>query len=391
MYKNLLKFFKSSFYIFVNLIIIFIILNFLLAFIWEYRTNKKFENFNPYTKTVLDILELDDNEGRQLYIETWIDRKYEYDQFVEWSEGNQINKKFVNINEDGRKISNNYDCEKNFYFYGGSTTFGYNVTDYQTFPQHFKNILEKKFPQKKYCVFNHGRAGFASPWETILFQKHLNKKKIKDNDFVFFIDGVNERGLTDGINTESLKLYQDAATFDYWNMYKPTLSIFLQSIPFTQFIFRLKQKSRMGSKNLDSIECPLNSKNVSVNSQPVCLSDKEIAQTLENFLKIRNSICSTFKINCFTMLQPFATINGNYFEKYEKSPSIETEMVKDVKKRYLEKLGEYNLLKEIDGIIDISGSLDNEKTLSYVDKAHYSPKANKAIANHIFLFVKDKL
>ena len=91
------------------------------------------------------------------------------------------------------------------------------------------------------------------------------------------------------------------------------------------------------------------------------------------------------------MLQPFATINGNYFEKYEKSPSIETEMVKDVKKRYLEKLGEYNLLKEIDGIIDISGSLDNEKTLSYVDKAHYSPKANKAIANHIFLFVKDKL
>ena len=53
----------------------------MLAIFWEFRTNKKFENFNPYTDTVLELLKLNKDEGRKLYIETWIDRKYEYDQF----------------------------------------------------------------------------------------------------------------------------------------------------------------------------------------------------------------------------------------------------------------------------------------------------------------------
>tara|TARA_A100000164_G_scaffold370398_1_gene396422 strand:- start:1461 stop:2489 length:1029 start_codon:yes stop_codon:yes gene_type:complete len=339
----------------------------------------------------MNLLELDESQARQLYIETWIDRKYEYEQFVEWSEGKQTDKKFVNISKDGRKISNNKVCQKNFYFYGGSTTFGYNVTDYQTFAQYFKDLLDQNFSKKEFCVFNHGRAGFASPWETILFQKHLNEKRINEGDFVFFIDGVNERGLTDGINSESLKLYQNAATYKYWNMYKPTFSIFLQSLPFTQLVLRLKQKNRTGSKNLDSINCPANSRAAPVDSELKCISDNDIAKTLENFVKIRTSICNDFSINCFTMLQPISTVHGKYFENYEKSPAIETGMLKDVNKHYQKVIGKYNLMKKVKGVIDISTSLDNETTLSYVDRSHYSPEANKAIANYIFLEIKDNI
>ena len=40
-----------------------------------------------------------------------------------------------------------------FFFYGGETTFGYNVTDEQTFASFFKDILNIKFPNKNYCVF----------------------------------------------------------------------------------------------------------------------------------------------------------------------------------------------------------------------------------------------
>ena len=45
-----------------------------------------------------------------------------------------------------RKIKNNNNCDLNFVFYGGETTFGYNVTDNQTFASFFKDILNIEFP-----------------------------------------------------------------------------------------------------------------------------------------------------------------------------------------------------------------------------------------------------
>ena len=43
----------------------------------------------------------------------------------------------------------------------------------------------------------------------------------------------------------------------------------------------------------------------------------------------------------------------------------------------------FELIKDTNGIIDISNSLLNEKELSYVDGVHYSPVANKKIAFYI--------
>tara|TARA_A100001011_G_C14292667_1_gene836947 strand:- start:64 stop:1233 length:1170 start_codon:yes stop_codon:yes gene_type:complete len=386
-----MKFLKLFLNVFLSFLIFFVIINLLIAFFWEFRTNQKFSKFNPYTSTVLNLLELDEDQGRQLYLETWIDRKYEYDQFVEWSEGEQIDKKFVNIDRNGRKISNNKNCQKNFYFYGGSATFGYNVADYQTFAQYFKDLLEEEFSERNYCVYNHGRAGFASPWETILFQKHLNQNRFNEEDYVFFINGSTERGLSDGINTGSLRLYQNAATYDYWDMYKPTSLIFLQSLPFTQLILRIKQKKGLDSKNLNTTNCPLNSSQVFVESKPICLSDEDMAKTFENSVRIRSSICNEFNINCYTMLAPFSSIHGKYFEKYEKSPTSETGMLKDVKNQYEKAIGNYNIMKKVEGVIDISKALDNQTTPSFVDRSHYSPKANRAIANYIFLQIKGNL
>jgi len=382
---------RLIFFIGVNLLFFFVIANLAISIYWEYKTIKKFEKFNPYLELSREALGLNLDEARQLYIETWIDRKYQYDQFVEWNEGEQTNKKFVNISQDGRKISNNNDCKKNFYFYGGSTTFGYNVADNQTFAQYFKNILDKEFPNQNFCVFNHGRAGYASPWETFLFQKHLNQKKIGENDFVFFIDGVNERGISDGLNTESIKNFINALSYDYWDIYKPISSLFIQSLPYSQLVLRLKQKKRLGSKDLDSIKCPTNTRTVPINSKLTCLSVEEVSKTLENFIRIRNSTCKEFKINCYTMLQPFSTIHGKYFPEYEKSAAIETGILKDRDQEYEKTIEFYESFAKIKGIVDISGALDSAKTLSYIDRSHYSPAANKSIANKIFSHIKDKI
>ena len=160
--------------IFVSILIFFILFNIIIALTWEIRTTYKLKNFKPYSTEVLEILGLNKEEGRSLYLETWINRKYEYDQFVEWKEQQTPIQKFVNVTDQyGRKIDGNDNCVTNFFFYGGSTTFGYNVTDYQTIPAFFKNIIDTSYPKRNYCVYNFGRAGFASPWENILFQKHF--------------------------------------------------------------------------------------------------------------------------------------------------------------------------------------------------------------------------
>ena len=133
-------------------IIFFLVLNILVAISWKIRTNLKFKNFKPYSNVVLNILDLNEKEGLILYLETWINREYAYDQFTEYAENQTPEQKYVNISErNGRRILNNKNCERFFYFYGGSTTFGYNVTDYQTFSSYFKEILSNNHPGKNYC------------------------------------------------------------------------------------------------------------------------------------------------------------------------------------------------------------------------------------------------
>ena len=111
---------------------------------------------------------------------------------AEYTENQTSEQKYVNISDrNGRRILNNKNCEKLFYFYGGSSTFGYNVTDYQAFSSYFKEILSNNHSSKNYCVYNFGRAGYASSQENILFQKHLLRNRFKAGYFIFFVDGHN--------------------------------------------------------------------------------------------------------------------------------------------------------------------------------------------------------
>ena len=71
--------------------------------------------------------------------------------------------------------------------------------------------------------------------------------------------------------------------------------------------------------------------------------------------------------------------------------TIETGMLK-LDSAYIKKMKErHSHFQSVENIIDISSSLDNETELSYVDRSHYSPPANKAIAKYIYQIVKDKI
>ena len=86
---------KKLFFI---LLLIFFIINVIIVILWPIKTSLKFSNFEPYTKEVLQVLDLNKADSKKLYLETWQrERIYEYEQFTGLTESETTNFKFVNI------------------------------------------------------------------------------------------------------------------------------------------------------------------------------------------------------------------------------------------------------------------------------------------------------
>ena len=341
---------KKKIFRFLSLIIfLFIFINIALSFLWPYITEYRINSKTYYSDSVLNSLEITREEELDFYKESWTNRKFDYVQFVEQYENTPKNQKFVNVDpENGRKIENNKNFIKNFIFYGSSQTFGYNVKDNQTIAANFKNILDKNY--KDYCVYNFGSASHFSTQETIFFITHLLKGKIKKNDFIFFIDGMTEKG---GFKTTKFSNFMHSMyeyfNLKYWNKYYFASTLFFESLPMVQLYKRISQKNR------------------SVNINNEVESDyfkEETFSVFQDNILIRRGICRELEINCYTFLQPFP-------------PNFRVQF-----KNELQKKTEY--------LIDLSALLSNEKELSYV-AGHYSPESSMKIANSIFSIIIDDL
>ena len=356
-------------------IISFFLLNFALGIVWEIRTNLKFKNFKPYDDIVLKVLNLSEEDGLKLYLETYIDRKFDYEQFTEHAENNGYNNKFVNVTPSlGRKTISPKTCNQNIFFYGGSTTFGYNVTDQQTIASYLGELLIEN--DNKVCVKNFGRGSYFSTQENILFQKHVLNKKINSNDIILFVNGINENGNRNSRNTRFLFEANKTINQDYWDMYKYTFPIFFDSLAINQFINRLKKKF-----NLEKITDEHDQQNIFI-------MNKNREHVFQKNVLIRKAICDELFLNCYSFLQPFATIHGNYFKKPVKG-AIEVRILNIKENKELKE--KFDSLKKVTGVIDISNSLDQSEDLSYVDAVHYSPSANKTIASKIYNIIKDNI
>ena len=238
---------------------------------------------------------------------------------------------------------------------------------------------------ENFCVYNFGGASYFSTQENIRFQKHLLESKIKKDDFIFFIDGVNENGLRKTRATDYLIEAFKPKNEKIWNIYKSTLPTFIKSLPVIQLSNRLLKKFI----NIDL------DKNVGV-AGSIRLIPDDLLQVYEQNINIRKGICNVEEINCYSFLQPFATIHGIYFSTRD-----------GVKLKIGDKLGgapeignlgdlsnlkqKYKVLKNARGKVDISSALDSMTELSYVDGAHYSPDANELIAERIFKEIKVNL
>ena len=347
---------KNFILILFNTFIFFLIINILIVFSWpiysKYKSNK-----HNFIDEQIKLLDLNDKDLVTFHNETW--KNYDKFRFIPFLGHSETFRKgkFVNFNEeDGRYIVRPNQCKKYVHLYGGSTTFGYNVTDKQTIGSYLQNILKDGT-----CIFNHGRAYYYSKQENNLFLNHLeNRKKI---DLAIFIDGVNERcggyEYQNHINNSFSLLVERP-----YKMWKRSLNTFLLTLPISQFVNSLKGSNRWINDNENNIL------NISSCKNKILLND-----LFDTRIKAREAICKENEIKCLSFLQPMAGSHGVQISKL---------LSKSKESKLIEK---YNILSKSKRSIDIGYILNEDRSLSYIDAVHYSPQSNKKIAEEIYKYI----
>ncbi len=334
-------------------IFIFIIINIIAAILWEPIKGSKLSNINNkkyYSNEVLDAIGLESDEQYHFYNEMWTARKFRYVQFAEHLEAETKNQKYVNVSQEyGRKVENNIDCNIRIFFYGASQVFGYNVKDNQTIPAYFKKIIDNKFKDKNYCVYNFGSASYHSTQENILFLNHFLKQKILPNDYAIFIDGRTEKGNDKSRIHDQIKLIFNGLDLKVWGELKFSSLIFINSLPAVKLYKNLQKKFSYKSKNKEIENDILDHEKTN-----------EVERVFKSNLVIRNAICENISINCYTFLHPLHPEDGIINKK------------------------RYNLFRNLGQLIDISKIFDGNESLNFIDAGHYSPRGSNLIAEVIF-------
>ncbi len=134
--------------------------------------------------------------NRLIAEETHNSNRFEYEPWIEFKNINYQGK-YVNVNASQRRsipsefINPSSKDTVDIFFFGGSTTFGFNVADEETIPSQFVQLYKAKFPNgKSVCVHNYGTPTYYSYQELVLFTKLLFEGNRPD--IVIFIDGVND-------------------------------------------------------------------------------------------------------------------------------------------------------------------------------------------------------
>ena len=358
---------KKIFIYFSSFILIIIILNYLIAITWSPIKNFYLKNISKkeyFSEEILKSIGIEKEDQIEFYEEMWLKRDLRYSQFTEYTEGEKVGQKYVNLNEEnGRKIENNTNCNINIFFYGGSNTFGYNVADDKTIPAYFKKLLNDN-SMYNYCVYNFGSASFYSLRENSILTKHILEDKNKKNDYSIFLNGNNERINNDSVTLHLKKIFS-IVNKSLWHQLLISSQNFIYSLPMFKFYKKIKYKNTNANENQDFQQ----------DFDIIELQNSDLKLLRNNFeknLKIRKGICDSMELRCYTFIEPFPYIHGKMPKEFNDE---------DIKEIFNKK---YLLFSKLNGVIDITNAFDNITEISYVDEGHFAPIANEALAKIIY-------
>ncbi len=234
------------------------------------------------------------------------------------------------------------------YFFGGSTTFGFNVLDNETIPSQFVNLYKERFPNgKSLRVHNFGIPTYYSYQELMLLSNLIYDGHRPD--YAVFVDGIN----------------------DFWFA---TSAYYRQS--YFSYVFRqVFEKGLPSNGNFQLVDTAdnmfMDPKNIPLEQY----NQKLVVNYFENVRNIR-MMCEVAGIKPFFFTQPSPFYNyGNQL----KDPVC----FKDTNTRYNYI---YPLVKKgapENGIVFLGDMLQNEQGYPFVDGLHYSPAFITKVASEI--------
>jgi hypothetical protein len=299
----------------------------------------------------------------ELLAETWTRPGYVYEPETGFHEVPRTTR-FVNVSADGIRYTagaendlSKVDFKRTLLLFGGSTTFGYGVTDGQTITSH----LQREFPQHNFI--NLGRAYYYSAQEDIFLLRLLRAGY--NIRYAAFLDGINERCDLLTYQAEMARLFAQAQSsqFSYsWDWRHQIIH------PLLWLTARMRAKfgrAAVPPRWMYSLDCQSYGRTLRLH--------EVVAQNL----RARTSLCHGFGIACVTFAQPFPGIQALH---------LDLQSLPDFARLQLRsKYEELKPMWDTAGAVDISDALADFDKHAFVDNVHYSDDANAVIARHMLI------
>lgn len=379
--------YQSAAFIFFNSLLLFIFLNFILAIVYFFvdkkdAINGAVDSYDEYPLSQCDTAAYGDLPfGYVREINADFNRLARqglyYQPWVQYSEplfkGVRLN---IITDETGipMRYSPNPENKENYplykiYCFGGSTTFGYNVSDEQTYPYFLSKVANdslRLMGKKAHVeVVNYGR-GYYHPSEELQLLIDLLKLGHRPS-LVLFMDGLNM-----GLPMDVPFATETVVNRFYDAQFRPD-NLTGKQAPSKLPIIRLAKYIR---KKLDK-----NNESEIIEIDEDLHGKDEIQYLVNRFIadkKIAQQVCAYYKIPCAFFSQPVAPYN--YAEEFYRDYPFREDSGERIGRSYF--ISE--LLKRDSEIVSLHGLFKEWNRKAIVDYAHYSPAFNEFIAKHVW-------
>ncbi len=276
------------------------------------------------------------------------------------------------------------------FVFGGSTTFGYGVSDEHTIPSYLQTIWDEGDSAESVVVSNYAQAYYYSSQEMQVFLKLIKQGIVPA--YAIFIDGLNEVGL----RTQRVLGYDEpwftpdlTALWDAQRASSRQVNpvrrdgvddgALLARLPMVRFARSIA--ARVWPQSISGVEDISESKrSLQAMADPGRVGREVEAITsvyLSNMTMI-HAVCREYRIKCSFVWQPVPFYK--YDKKFLRNPDIR------IRPHWQQVFGAMSKIHRND-FLYLGDMLEQSSTRSYVDQVHYNEHVNEEIARAIYRFV----
>jgi hypothetical protein len=275
------------------------------------------------------------------------------------------------LNTDARGLrrtrSPHTSCPKpvRVFVFGGSTTFGFGVTDEYTLPSSLQGHLERRYPSRCLEVSNYGQGFFFSSQEMLQFINLLKEGHVPD--WAIFVDGANDTYQMS--SRRDVPWFSDAvrSLWDMRNRGPVCPRVDWSWLPAVQLAGTIRDRIWTTPPR-------------PVADAPVPVPDAErsgtyVAERYKQNVRVIRALCAEYRVQCRFVWQPT-------FFNYDRALHPAFPYPGAVPKFWAEAYDSIRLWKAAD-VLYLGDMLQGVREKVFVDNVHYNEKWTGEIASRI--------